>query len=166
MLAIFAAITIVITKLLPLAGSLAVLIIASIIGTFVGTPPPNAIGYGGALAIMLTHIPGAIVAYLFIHFYRLKDKLPKPVPGRAFLLLGITLAIAEPIALVLPGFVSSFRRSDMTLQLVRMVAMLSTPFLVIGLVKVLLATRNTISPSRPETTEPQEKANAGGNADL
>lgn len=166
MLAIFVAITILVTKLVPLAGSLGLLIIAPVIGIFVGAPPHNAIAYGGALASMLTHIPGAIVAYLFIHFYRLREKLPRPVPGRVFLLLGIALAIAELIALVLPGFVSSFRRSDMTLQLVRMVAMLSTPFLVVGVVKVLLATRNTIGPSCPETAKPQEKADEGQNADL
>lgn len=128
--------TIILSTLFPIGGSLAQLVTGGMYGPIFGKFPPV---YFHLLVLLLSYIPMAIVAYLFVQKTNLANRLPDPIPGHGALLAGIVIVVtylaARLFASTIPGGGGSF----VVVSFAPFVVIPANVFLVVGATKVLLS---------------------------
>jgi len=136
MIYIFMTCTLLLAYLIPMFSTWFYLIAVAILPNPNSTPP-LLIQY---LVLLIKWIPSGIIVLIFLNASNLKSRLPQDIPGKYFMIFGLLLTVLGFLAELAPTQIQGLHRSNFYLQLLRLISSPATIFLVIGLVKVLIAT--------------------------
>lgn len=149
-------ITVILAKLFPFGAQLLGMLLGGMYNPFFSKASP---AWLHAAMLLANHIPAAVAAIIFVRKIELKSRLPKKIPGKTSILVGLILMflylVPRLFASTIPGGGPAYVASMFGPLFIIPADIL----IVIGVTKVLLAAlpRLTIN-----LTEPAQKATQAG----
>lgn len=149
-------ITVLLAKLFPFGSQLLGMLLGGMYGSFFGKASP---AWFHAAMLLANYIPAAVIAIIFVRKTQLRNRLPKEIPGKTLILVGLILIV---LYLVPRLFASTIQGGGPAFVVSMFGPLFIIPadiLIVVGVVKALLAALPRLT---NHLTEPVQKAAQAG----
>lgn len=136
MIIVFFGLVMLLAIMLPFGSVLIQLLTGGMYGSFFREFPPVVFHIASFISV---YLPIMLVVGIFMAKTNLRDRLPDPAPGKAWLLLGIIFSLLPIATILLASTIQGGGASFVAAQFLPFVTLVAKALLIVGAVKVLLS---------------------------
>ena len=149
-------ITVLLAKLFPFGSQLLGMLLGGMYGSFFGKASP---AWFHAAMLFANYIPAAVVAIIFVRRTQLKGRLPKDIPGKTPILIGLVLIVLYLVPRLFASTIQGGGPAYVASMFGPFFIIPADIFIVVGVVKALLAALPRLT---NHSTGPAQKAAQAG----